>query len=81
MKNVSLSTKRACIAVAVALLPGAGGALCAAAATDAPATEAAPVEPGTAGEEAMPEMTQAEKSWEGRLRKREEELEAFAETI
>ena len=36
MKNVSLSTKRACIAVAVALLPGAGGALCAAAATDAP---------------------------------------------
>ena len=37
MKNVSLSTKRACIALAVALLPGAGGALCAAAATDAPA--------------------------------------------
>ena len=36
MKNVSLFTKRACIAVAVALLPGAGGVLCAAAATDAP---------------------------------------------
>ena len=36
MKNVSLSTKRACIALAVALLPGAGGALYAAAATDAP---------------------------------------------
>ena len=36
MKNFSLSTKRACIALAVALLPGAGGALCAASATDTP---------------------------------------------
>jgi len=31
-----------------------------------------------AGTDAMPEMTQSEKSWEGRLRKREEELKAMA---
>jgi len=48
-------------------------------ATNEPAAESTPVEPpADAGDEAMPEMTQSEKSWEGRLRKREEELKALA---
>ena len=54
-----------------------------------PATETLPVEPpakevaaaeaeAAAGEDDMPPMTQAEKSWEGRLRAREAELKALA---
>ena len=55
----------------------------------APPDEALPVEPpaeevaaaeaeAAAGEDDMPPMTQAEKSWEGRLRAREAELKALA---
>ena len=73
---------------AVAVQAGEGAETTPAAADQPPAGEL-PVEPpaeevaaaeaeAAAGEDAMPEMTQAEKSWEGRLRKREEELKALA---